>query len=476
MKCIPKGQTASELAIFGAILIFVLGLIIRMALNFNYAQNQALGAMRLAFEQSFRSGTGGNASRMFSSILYIEDRKDADVSSSGRYLTSSRMPFVTSGAGAFTNNLFMPTQHDHPENLSIMDVFINGQHFTFTTAQFKTCNFVTGFCGSLPTPIIISDSAGCGNGPSGGAINCAKAYTRIVYGDDNFCSLNPFGCSPLATGDTRNTLEDRFNLDRNTLTQCAAVGCTAGMDVEPAQTDEFTWEWYAIPMTNSEIDFNDGKNTSLDVDGDLKEESIVRMVDTNNFTYTLKEPIPETIDWFVGDEGAEGYHNLVRSGAMFHAAFKEVTVIDQQEGDIDNTYDTRDRQNGKPQPGLKPESFLYVYGKPAGPGDTGTYLRVEEGKLFTPDTRQYVRQTRKQDSIEVIERQIQLSNDTGRMCNGSNPVEACCDAGSCCYSNDNVFKTCFDRSTKILHIRSKIEDRAKKKWVTDVSTDKNPFK
>ena len=41
-----RAQTALELAVFGAILIFVVGVIIRQALSSAYMQNQNLRAMR----------------------------------------------------------------------------------------------------------------------------------------------------------------------------------------------------------------------------------------------------------------------------------------------------------------------------------------------------------------------------------------------------------------------------------------------
>ena len=84
---------------------------------------------------------------------------------------------------------------------------------------------------------------------------------------------------------------------------------------------------------------------------------------------------------------------------------------------------------------------------------------------------------------------FQLSNDTGRFCpptnpapyttigndpNGlKNPVEACVNTvkgvGDC-FNNITVSQTCFDKGTKMLFIRSRIQEQRGRKWVTQIQS------
>lgn len=486
-KNTSTGQTATELAIFGAILIFVLGLIIRTALNFNYVQNQTLGAMRLAFQYSLLGGD--SSARSYTSVLFVEDRKDVDVPGGGRYDSSSRVPFIVSGSGSFTNTLFMPTFFGDEEALSISDMFINGQHFTFSTAGFLRyrLNRNVGHDRTYDRQVAMDydfNQEGCTQLAGG----CAKIYTKIASTDGRFCCDGSPACNE-ARDARYNGLYDRFDLDRNPATHCLDPNpgdgideCPAGVDVPLGRSCSFSWQWHAVQMVPlAGISLTNGTNISLDVDQDLKEEIVLAYYNT---------------DW---DGDREGEYDLRRQregfaeyneegGKKDKRAIAYIAVMDYQLGDMDVTYNTHDRQMGVPQPGLKQEVFLYSFSKT--PTGEGTYLRIEQDKLF--NNKQYVRDTRSSDRVDLIERQVQLSRinrpeiypeeDTGRFCPGdphfdpSNPVEACCTTEGCCYAQDKIYKTCFDRSSKILHVRSKVSGKTKKRWVTDISTDKNPFK
>ena len=50
-------QAATELAVFGAILIFILGTIVRTAVGNSYTQNQNFKAMRMAMMASWQSSS-----------------------------------------------------------------------------------------------------------------------------------------------------------------------------------------------------------------------------------------------------------------------------------------------------------------------------------------------------------------------------------------------------------------------------------
>src|SRR5689334_15825537 len=79
------GQAAVELAIFGAILIFILGAIVRSAVSSGYAQNQNFTAMRMAMLASWQgteanpgAGAVQNVARNNASVIFVEDRLSPD--------------------------------------------------------------------------------------------------------------------------------------------------------------------------------------------------------------------------------------------------------------------------------------------------------------------------------------------------------------------------------------------------------------
>ncbi|VAX38281.1 hypothetical protein MNBD_UNCLBAC01-1582, partial [hydrothermal vent metagenome] len=214
-----------------------------------------------------------------------------------------------------------------------------------------------------------------------------------------------------------------------------------------------------------------------------------------------------------GDLKLEGIVSVNTSNNNANAGIiTSVVVIDAQEGDLDFTYNTADYNrdylcdaNGlncqqecfindggasgkRCRPGFKQDIKMYTFVK------GGTYLLNEEGKLFLTDPgKQFVRNVQRKDQIDIVERIIQLSNNTKRFCvaNGGapvgngvqvggawnglslwtnetpNPVERCGD----CYSQANADKTCMDTNSFLIYVRSRIEDGRGRKWVTDVSGD-----
>jgi len=414
-----SAQTAIELAVFGAIVIFVIGIIVRTSMSASYQQNQAFSSMRqamtLSFEHSEGIGNGaslqgvvghGNTSRNFSSIILVEDRLNADA---GRYGAIDRIPFIASGGGTHSRNLFMPIEPNEDFNLSRTDVIINKKHFVFTTAGFKTVNF---------SDVPISTATGQ-----------RAFYTQIPNhpGFPEWCDGIPSACGSNLSANLR------FDLDRSDLDRGGKPGVTAGAEVNGNDRILFSWQWYEVLANKSSIQIGD----QIDVDQDLKEESVIAVNDTN------------------------------------------IVVTDAQEGDLDfsiTDYDTN--VLGFVEPGLQQdgaEIFTYVND---GSGDQGTYFLVEEGKLY--NGKQYIRTASKKDQVDLIVRGFKMSNNTGRFCSTggvptrqstvdglTNPVEACND----CFATNNIAKTCFDTVNMILHIRSRIVDRHGRRWTTDTSSD-----
>ena len=151
-----QAQTASELAIFGAILIFVIGLIVRSAMSTSQVMNQQLKVMRMAMTVSYWSSmVAGNTSRNAASILVIEDRLSVDTAN--KLGTRERIPLMIGAGAVFSNQLYQPIKYGVTSNLAIFDVFINGQHFPFSTSAFKDIILGPGHptwedpCYSIPT-------------------------------------------------------------------------------------------------------------------------------------------------------------------------------------------------------------------------------------------------------------------------------------------------------------------------------------
>jgi hypothetical protein len=158
-------QTALELAVFGAILIFMLGVIIKSSVNRNFQQHSILRATRWAMTQSNITTGTTNAARNFASVLVVEDRLST---ASGKYGALERVPSIIQGAGMHSVNLLMPV--DLPKNpagyldnanLRRMDVFVNGLHFDFTMEGFRRVELARK-CAGLPGCVPTECDGNCG--------------------------------------------------------------------------------------------------------------------------------------------------------------------------------------------------------------------------------------------------------------------------------------------------------------------------
>lgn len=539
-----KAQTATELAIFGAILIFVIGLIVRGALNAGYMQNENLKATRLAMKVSHQiSEARDEASRNTASILFVEDRLTAD---SGKYGVVKRTPYMVSAAATHNRNLFMPVHTLDSRNLPVTDVFINGKHFVFTAAGFKRMELAKSCAGTGPpcplecgavdgvndcsanSPYVYPGAAFIGAPPPAASCagpagfldrnedwdqSCATRTEPILCRDDcnaaegcdnlagdcdafsteTWTKTWHIGCARLYTikdnhpltmewcdgvvipCPASNLLEDgRFDLDRD--------GTSGILDNEPdgGFRQYFSWQWYEIkgfdmtvrqggfswlggnstPNSTTVLDAGsegiayerttckrnclDSKNTSIDLDGDLKLENIIQ------------DQIASTAD------------GIIRC----------VGVMDFQDGDMDFSI-TENDLTSKPRAGLTQNVSMLSRQGP------GTYLEIREGRLYGPSNGQFIRTTQKKDQVDIVRREIQLSNDTDAFCDAGNnptvmangipnPVEVCSDCNGV-----NINRTCMDDDsndgtpvkTPIIYVRSSIQDMRGRRWTTDASFD-----
>ncbi len=439
-----RAQTATELAVFGAILIFVIGLIVRYALDFKYNQDKPLKAMRAALGESFLSAEKGSSARSFANTLVIDDRKE--VLGDTRYGTSDRSPVESAGAGVFSKHLFRILLHGETDQLPLVDFYINGKHLTFTTADFGDKDLAGD---------ITSQPKDCFDPPDRPGVKCAVYYTRIANEDPRFCSYSRPGCTPAE-------MDKRFDLNQDGTTD------VLGPPSQPVTLrNNFAWQWYPVKMIAPNVNFETGDFVSLDVDGDFKEEQILKFEDELGNVYDIENNTAES-----GPFEDRRTRQILDLGAVI----TKIWFVSSQKGDVDFSYNSVDARKGVPRPGLQPGLITYSLKK------DGTYFVIEEGKLYSAD-KQFIRHAQKRDRIDVVERRMQLSNDTDRMCKAplwnptNGPIEVfcgtkngSCGGSSCCYGS-NIFKTCFDRSCKMLYIRSRISDKGGRKWVTDVSSD-----
>lgn len=399
-----------ELAVFGAILIFILGIMIRYSLNFNYAQRQSLIAMRMAMSESFKSAEAGRATRNVSTVMFVEDRTTADLNKFG---SASRAPFVAAATAIFSKNLLMPVDFGDEQDLPVMDIYINGKHFVFSVAGFKEYDLTS---------------------PSPPANNVARGVPNINFRWnvewDRSCGGR--GCRKLFTVNPNMPTNNHWDPNCLPCFDLYRDGFTGGPDDVTQQSDRdiFAWQWRMINGVVSKddtgVNLDKGINTSVDLDGDLKEELIL---------------------------------DYQKSGAIITM----VRVLDFQEGDIDSTYNDF---TGPPEkrPGLKDDIQIYTYAR------DGTYLLVEEGKQGAD---QVVKSTQKRNVRDIVQRAVQLSNNTGRVCNNPtwNPdVDVCVNSNIECFNSANIYQTCYATDSKVLYVRSRIGDLRGRKWITNLGT------
>lgn len=574
-----KAQTAVELAVFGSILIFMLGLIIRSVHGRGLQQHSLLKATRYAMMMSHKTTESKRVSgRNSASVLIVEDRLTA---ASAKYGAIDRIPLLNQGSATHSANLFMPIDFGDSEDLPQFDLFVNGQHFAFTTGSFKDIPVAHSCSGVSPCPPecvdgILAGAPDCSPGSlyyypahadyNGDGITediewepncvegetitevtehcadiassyppwtcphpsctdcsniseetytiittvvlhigCAKFYTII----DNhplipqWCADGPapFGrtcgapdwpppCSTAISPGCNLSSDERFDLDRDDLD-----GIPGNLSVPGSQRPGFAWQWflvagynegwraekYATSTTSLEADTTSSwttimetarllladsivlpggetppKNTMIDVDIDLKLEYIIANVNEG------AQPNQ------VGDFGI-----ITRLG-----------VMDPQGGDLDFTHNDSDRLRGDLPFGFTKDTNLFTIVNSGQSGDDGTYLQIDEGRLYSPSG-QYIRTASKKDSIDLIERYFRLSNNTGAYCgtvdspglrsnpNGldTNPVEVCGWVAGTCFTPGNRTRTCMDVPSNMIYIRSQIKDLHGRGWVTDESND-----
>lgn len=478
-KKIILAQAASELAIFGAILLFVIGGLIRSGFQQSMQMNQQLRAMRMALSESWRSAQGQysgsipSISRTSASVLVVEDRLSIDATQ--KYGTRDRIPFVAMGSGTLTQNMFYSMEWGERLDLPVFDLFLNGQRFPFTTAAFDEYPVPQppdfdgiNLCTARSQPDTRCVVTECYKDPvSGNNSPCLLAFKRVY-------NYRNSGYLALTVVDPR--IPYYFDLNFN--------GVSLNLDDdEKALADDdfrkdFAWQWQPValvapgtdlsPLTNALggpvgiLTASETERPSLDIDGDFEEETIFEV----------------------------SYNGSV---------VKSVKDLDSQNGDINPNHVPQDVNDTV---GLQSDSQMYsfTYDQPS-LGD-GTYFEVKEGKLFTT-AGIFIRNTNRNDHVDLIMRIIKLSNNTYRFCTKTensmsqrvdwtvsdqedpaycgrfgwcgmtNPVEACVPDNEApesdgCFKSDRVALTCYDQrpDRNTIFVRSRIKNTKGIRWLT----------
>lgn len=465
-----RAQAVIELAIFGSIVIYLIGLIIAQGTSSSYQQEAELQAMRTSLLSSYQSARSGLALRNTASFMILEDRL---TSGSGMYANTDRQPFMSVGSGTMSMHLFKPLDWEEVSNQSevpVMDVRINGQLFNLKVARGMTyrvrilgganpatarvtismlhacatnyCN-PSGACETILEDSAIAAPAAGSKDPNADAKRLLRewadyamdgyppAYLTVVKNDDSNFRL-PSTCTPASINTEDGQRLRRFDLNRDGI--LPDMCCP-----NPLTFILWQWNWKSLTTVTSEIDMENGVYPTYDIDGDLSEETI----------YRLKT-------WSAPDCAATGY---------------DADVMDWDRGDV-NSYANPNDYSQDEQPGLKEDLRITTF------QGAGTYMEVKEEKNAA-QTIGRSSSTVKKNQEDKIERKYVLNDRMvlgGSLCVGGTPlqssIQACCETVNCCGQGARGDVTCFEYpadGVKKLFIRSRIPDQRGRLWATDVT-------
>lgn len=274
--------------------------------------------------------------------------------------------------------------------------------------------------------------------------------------------------------------EERFDLDLNSIADHvdengpafdkvtgptgAGLMCTASPDVNADMWKFFSWQWYPVAaVQDPHEDENDGSYQSNEMSG-LR---IGRPLKRHDF-------VDFPIGGGPGEKPVAGDRDLEEEQVIkfldvdrYFGVVKKVRVLDMQGGDL-NFSGNDDEEVG----------FFYGKGDPDNDGNITTQSPVNMYSQVKPGTYMSITEdgtsvvsVRQKNKVDLVERTIKLSNDTGRFTGGTkseynspdgepNPVQV--------VSNDctgaNALKTCYDKDDNMIYVRTIIKDTRGKKW------------
>ncbi len=439
-------QALIELAVFSAILFYLIGVSASTYLNGAYQQNSRLQMMRTALLKSYQSSKNGFADRSSGSFLMFDDRLGVDV---GKYGATDRQPIIASGSGNMSTQVMQTVAWKDVDNLPVMDLRVNGQSFVLRTAGFanyyvfiptgtaySTINNVPAGAGA-EVHIAIADPTSDTNEKldCGAALGLPKAHLRdeslrrLTYEASNHTDF-------LAKKITYADASCGSNGNRAFDYRRTGVASSVFPLHDCTTTAYWSWQFDTVATVAGKIDSGNGSFPQYDVDGDLSEETLFALEAKTCSGYTA-------------------YRAAVMASSL---------------GDVDNTTSYLDYENQYDKPGFRTDMRIYS-------SLTGTSLDINDASALSTST-----VTKNQN--DIVERIYQLNKNMpdpqdfytrnkaviSTMCSGASDTEQLASAGAvadCCASST---QTCFDQTNKRLYVRSQISDIRGRKWTTNTST------
>lgn len=512
-------QAAVELAIFGAILIFLIGGLMRAGFQQSMGMNQQLRAMRMALSESWRTSQGAyttttalikknkavGRARNSANLLILEDRLSID--SGQKYGTRDRIPYIITGGGTFSQNIMYSLDFGFERDLPVQDFIVNGQRFPLTTAAFEQEDI---FGDSEKNPNNLDPDADLEE--SSNVLNslrpCSQAWDPATNGtrcrvDNCFTVMKvPPGSPPKTpakpyprscmvafykeynahgTGFNHASV-DRFDLklDGNSsdLDEMREHQTSSGDTISPEDfRRQFSWQWMPVALVGKDVALSSAATWPLGTAYDTIKKAVI--VKDTQISLDIDGDGQEETIYEARIKAKDGRIDLVK-------------YIDDQNGDIDPAYDP---PNPDDRTGLQMEATMIATTN-RGAGETGTYFEIKEGQLYDGVTGRFIRTTNRNDHVDRISRKLKLRNDTGRFCDAdgnvvnwnyvdatsarcldmgvcglANPVEVCVRKGGladspCITDGDKNTKTCMDQDEKTIYIRSRIKNIKGYRWVT----------
>ncbi len=438
MKRPRMAQALIELAVFSAVLFYLIGVSASTYINSAYQQNSRLQMMRMALLQSYKSSEAGRADRASGTFQMFDDRLGTDV---GKYGSTDRQPIVASGSGYMSTQVMQSVDWDDTTNLPVMDLKVNGQSFVLRTSGFANYYvFIpTGMTYTTINNVPASAEAEVHVGPvaqdnldCGAAMGLPKAYLgheaarRLTFEankyKDFFARKVTYADASCGSGGARS-----FDYRR---TGGAAFLTAAPYDCNKSGA-YWAWQYDTLATVAGKIDTTNGSFPQYDLDGDLSEETI----------YALEAKTCP---------GYTAYRAEVMASSL---------------GDVDSSKSYLDYDNTYDKPGFRSDMRIYST-------LDGTYLDIKESPSTSVSTAQ-------KNQYDMVERIYQLNKNMADVqsfkdrnpgvietsCTGATDIEQLSSAGADCCASSTA--TCFDATNKRLYIRSRISDTRGRKWLTD---------
>lgn len=448
-----RAQAIIELAVFGAVFIFVIGTIIQQGFSAASSQQVRLQAIRQALLASYNDGMSNHSARSSASLLIVEDRLSPGFY---KYGTQDRIPNLSLGTGSMSRNLYMPldwadvTAGGGANSIGVMDVRVNGQTFIFRTAvaYYLRLRRQLG-APSAPVEALASQTPWSSNGcistnalGQPGVPLSASSLTRLAR-------EWPDAYSVAAAGNTNfsGDADWQYDYNRNGDFSDDLWNSTPMAGSRNTGVSQVLWKWVrdTIPGVVGQVNAKDGNYPSYDVTGDMTEDVIY---------------------------GRGAVFGNVLCGSTWYTVY-DLNILDNGAAEIssENVYEYPDANERQ---GLKQESSIST-------AVNGAVLDFRGGQWYVSGTNDLAMSRTGKDQYDIITRVYQLNRKMlfPGVVAGSNPgaIEVACGAAwplapvgtigstGCCMVGTNATRTCLDVGSRTLYIRSRIRDTRGRMWI-----------